>query len=105
MKTLLCFVCMTFGVACGATAKGGDKPTESKATTTVETKKSLVVEQRAGNLTDQMIRELRLNNYQSSKLRTINMDVVAKMQAIEDEFAGNQQLIEEKCKEVCAERD
>lgn len=67
--------------------------------------KAITVESRASNLSDQMIRELRLNNYQSNKVREINMDVIAKMMAVEAEFAGNQELIDQKCKAICAERD
>ena len=67
--------------------------------------KSLTVESRANNLSDQMIRELRLNNYQSNKVREINMDVVAQMMAVESEYAGNQELIDQKCKAICGERD
>ncbi|MBC5773623.1 hypothetical protein H8S95_06075 [Pontibacter sp. KCTC 32443] len=67
--------------------------------------KSLTVENRANNLSDQMIRELRLNNYQSNKLREINLEVVAKMMAVEAEFKGNQELIDQKCKAICSERD
>lgn len=67
--------------------------------------KSLTVESRANNLSDQMIRDLRLNNFQSNKIRQINMDVVAQMVAVETEFKGNQELIEQKCKSICAQRD
>ena len=63
------------------------------------------VEVRADRLSNQMVRELRLNNYQATKVRTINADKVAKMAAIERKNAGNPTLIEEECNGVCKERD
>jgi hypothetical protein len=63
------------------------------------------VEARADRLSSQMVRDLRLNNYQANKLRAINAEKVAKMAAIERKNAGNPKLIEEECNGVCKERD
>ncbi|MCB2379155.1 hypothetical protein LGH70_16255 [Hymenobacter sp. BT635] len=63
------------------------------------------VQERAKRLSDQMARDLRLNGYQSSRLRAINEDKVAKMAAIEQRNAGNTRLIDEQCGAVCRERD
>jgi hypothetical protein len=63
------------------------------------------VQVRAKRLSDQMARDLRLNGYQSTKLRAINEDKVAKMAAIERKNAGNAKLIDEQCGLVCKERD
>ncbi|HEX8429398.1 hypothetical protein [Hymenobacter sp.] len=63
------------------------------------------VQERAKSLSDQMARDLRLNGYQSTRLRAINEDKVAKMAAIEQRNAGNNQLITQQCDEVCKERD
>ena len=63
------------------------------------------VQDRAKRLSDQMARDLRLNGYQTSRLRAINDDKVAKMAAIEQRHAGNQKLINEQCDAVCKERD
>ncbi|SHI86579.1 hypothetical protein SAMN02745146_1741 [Hymenobacter daecheongensis DSM 21074] len=63
------------------------------------------VQVRAKRLSDQMARDLRLNGYQSSKLRAINEDKVAKMAAIERRNAGDAKLIDEQCGAVCKERD
>ncbi|AYA36721.1 hypothetical protein D3Y59_06420 [Hymenobacter oligotrophus] len=68
-------------------------------------KKNPVVQQRAERLSNQMARELRLNNYQTTRLRAINDDKVAKMAAIETRYAGNSKLIDEQCQGVCRERD
>jgi hypothetical protein len=63
------------------------------------------VQERAKSLSDQMARELRLNGYQTTRLRAINDDKIAKMAAIEQRNAGNQNLINEQCDAVCKERD
>jgi Skp family chaperone for outer membrane proteins len=63
------------------------------------------VAERADRLSNHMVRDLHLNNYQATKLRAINADKVAKMAAIERKNAGNQRLIDEECNGVCKERD
>jgi Skp family chaperone for outer membrane proteins len=63
------------------------------------------VAERADRLSNHMVRDLHLNNYQATKLRAINADKVAKMAAIERKNAGNQKLIDEECNGVCKERD
>jgi hypothetical protein len=90
MKKLLVMTLMVFGIVFGAAATGNV---------------ALLAEKRANHLTDQMIKELRLNNYQSNKVRAINLDVAAQITEIEQKFEGNEQLIAEKCKEVLAVRD
>jgi hypothetical protein len=90
MKKLLVMTLMVFGIVYGATATGNV---------------ALIAEKRANHLSDQMIKELRLNNYQSNKVRAINLDVAAQITEIEQKYEGNEQLIAEKCKEVLAVRD
>ena len=63
------------------------------------------VEVRANRLSNKMVRDLRLNNYQATKLRAINAEKIAKMAAIERKNAGNPKLIDEQCNGVCKERD
>lgn len=63
------------------------------------------VQQRAEHLTARMARQLRLNGYQSVRVRAINEDKVAKMTAIERKNAGNQTIIDQQCNGVCRERD
>ncbi|WP_439883412.1 hypothetical protein ACSX1A_09585 [Pontibacter sp. MBLB2868] len=104
MRKLLAMICMMFGSVCAVNASGTAK-TSGKKATKLDKKIALVAEKRADHLSDVMIRDLALNNYQSRKMREINQDVVAQKMAIEAEFAGNQELINQKCKEVCAERD
>lgn len=62
-------------------------------------------QQRANKLSDQMIRDLRLNNFQASRLRAINQDKVNKMVEIETRFAADPALADKNCKGVCKERD
>ncbi|WP_276496175.1 hypothetical protein [Pontibacter litorisediminis] len=94
MKKLLVMICMVFGCVFAAKATG-DKSSKLKA----------VAEARAQHLSDQMIKDLRLNNYQSRKIREINLQVAEQVTAIEAQYASNQQKVEELCKSVFAERD
>ncbi len=91
MKRLLVLTFATLSITFSAAANGNEKV--------------ITAETRANHLSDQMIRELRLNNFQSNKIREINLEVVAKMMAVEAEYKGNQELIEQKCKAICAVRD
>ncbi|MFT2008760.1 hypothetical protein ACMA1I_08810 [Pontibacter sp. 13R65] len=88
MKNLIVLTFLVFGIVFGAAATGNN-----------------LVEQRANNLSDKMIRELRLNNYQSAKVRAINLDKAAKMVAAEKAFAGNQEMLDKQYKAICSERD
>ncbi len=63
------------------------------------------VVERSEHLSERMVRDLRLNGYQATRLRTINSDVVTKMDAIERKNAGNPKLIDQECNGVCRERD
>lgn len=69
-----------------------------------ESKTSLAKE-RADRLSDQMIRELKLNNFQASRLRIINQEKISKMMQIEQNYAGNPALVDKNCLTVCRERD
>jgi len=60
---------------------------------------------RANRLSDQMIRELRLNNFQASRLRAINQDKINKMMAIESKYANDPATADKNCMGVCKERD
>ena len=60
---------------------------------------------RAEHLSTQMVRDLRLNGYQASRLRDINNDKVAKLDAIERQYAKEPQLIDEHTKTITKERD
>jgi hypothetical protein len=63
------------------------------------------VQARAARLSNQMVRDLRLNGYQATRLRAINEEKVAKMAAVERKNAGNPKLIDEECYGICKERD
>ncbi|RNI22497.1 hypothetical protein [Rufibacter latericius] len=62
-------------------------------------------EQRAKNLSDKMIRELQLNNYQSRKLREMNLANAQKMVDFETKYANNPAELERCINGVCKERD
>lgn len=64
-----------------------------------------IAKERADRLSDQMIRELRLNNFQANRLRTINQEKVNKMMAIEQKYASDPALVDKNCKGICRERD
>lgn len=102
MKRILVMICMMFGSTLATKATGNKfatKPTGGKPTT------KALASARAKHLSDEMIRGLQLNNYQSSKIRDINLQVAEQITAIEQEHAGNQAKIDALSKEVYAKRD
>ena len=76
-----------------ATKAPGDKSSKTLASS------------RAKHLSDQMIRGLQLNNYQSGKIREINLKVAEQITAIEENHAGDQAKIDALSKEVYSQRD
>jgi hypothetical protein len=92
-------------LAAAITVQAQQKPSLAPADKTQMSPRLNPVQERAKRLSDQMARELRLNGYQTTRLRAINEDKVAKMAAIEQHNAGNQRLINEQCDAVCKERD
>ena len=90
MKKLAVIACMVFGCVFAAAAQ--DAP-------------GITAQERANNLSNQMIRDLALNNYQSKKVKEINIDVAKQMLAIELDYAGDDAKIEALCKSVCDVRD
>lgn len=65
----------------------------------------LTAEKRAQHLSDKMIEDLRLNNYQSRRLRDLNLDLMNKIIAIETKYANNAVLTEEKYQDAYRERN
>jgi hypothetical protein len=63
------------------------------------------VEARAEHLSNTMVRDLHLNNYQATKLRAINADKTAKLDALERQYAQNSAQLEQQSKAVVRERD
>ncbi|GEO04657.1 hypothetical protein AAE02nite_23210 [Adhaeribacter aerolatus] len=89
MKKIIVMSCLVFASAFSAIAQ------DNKGTAT----------ERANRLTDRMIQELKLNNFQANRLRAINQEKVNKMMDIEQKFAGNDALVDKNCLGVCKERD
>jgi hypothetical protein len=90
-------------------AKPGSKTksSSSRSVTSERTssKKAAIAKDRADHLSDQMITKLKLNNYQSNKIRQINLDKISKMMDIEEQYGSDPQMVESKCKGVCDQRD
>lgn len=91
MKKILITACFALFSAISVMAQNGSKAELAK--------------QRADRLSDQMIQELRLNNFQAKRLREINQEKVSKMMAIEQKYANDPALVEKNCLGVCRERD
>jgi hypothetical protein len=61
--------------------------------------------ERAKRLSDKMIQDLRLNNYQASRIRAINEEKVNQMMQVERQYAANPELVDKTCKGICKQRD
>ncbi|MCR5889608.1 hypothetical protein LRS06_17880 [Hymenobacter sp. J193] len=106
MRHTLAFTALLLAsVATGAQAQQNNQLATRQDKTQTTPRLNPVVAERADRLSDQMVRQLRLNGYQASRLRSINEDKIAKMAAIEQKHAGNTKLIDEQCQGVCKERD
>jgi len=60
---------------------------------------------RAEYLSIQMTRDLRLNGYQSARLRAINSDKIAKLESAERQYAKNPDQLDQQAKAIARERD
>ena len=63
------------------------------------------VSDRAEHLSEQMARDLRLNGYQSARLRAINQDKVAKLEAAERQYATDPTQLDQHAQAIGHERD
>lgn len=63
------------------------------------------VSERAEHLSEQMARDLRLNGYQSARLRAINHDKVSKLEAAERQYATNPTQLDQQAQAIGQERD
>jgi hypothetical protein len=91
----------------GKTTGKGTEKVASKGETATKTgsaKKSLSAVERANHLTDEMIQDLKLSNYQARELRKINQEKVNRMMAIEA-AGGDASNVDNECKGVCKDRD
>jgi hypothetical protein len=60
---------------------------------------------RAEYLSNQMTRDLRLNGYQSTRLRAINADKIGKLEAAERQYAKDPAQLDKQAKAISQERD
>ena len=88
MKKIIIMSCLGFVTAFSSIAQDNSRSSE-----------------RAKRLSDKMIQDLRLNNYQASRIRAINQEKVNQMMEIERKYAGNPELVDKTCKGICKERD
>jgi hypothetical protein len=88
MKKIIIMTCLGFAISLSGMAQDISKGSE-----------------RAKRLSDQMIRDLRLNNYQASRIRAINQEKVNKMMEAERKFASNPELVDKTCLGICKQRD
>jgi hypothetical protein len=88
MKKIIIMSCLGFVTAFSSIAQDNSRSSE-----------------RAKRLSDKMIQDLRLNNYQASRIRAINQEKVNQMMEIERKYAGNPELVDKNCKGVCKQRD
>ena len=63
------------------------------------------VSERAEHLSDQMARDLRLNGYQSARLRAINQDKISKLEAVEHQYAKDPTQLAQHTSAITRERD
>lgn len=91
MKKIIIMSCLSFATAFSSIAQDNNKSIKSS--------------ERANHLSDQMIRDLRLNNYQANRIRAINQQAVNEMMAAERQYAANPELVDKTCKGICKERD
>ncbi|WP_115564351.1 hypothetical protein [Pontibacter diazotrophicus] len=101
MKKILVMACMMFGSTLATNATGTKMATKAPGDKSSKT----LASSRAKHLSDQMIRGLHLNNYQSEKIREINLKVAEQITAIEEENAGDQSKIDALSNKVYAQRD
>lgn len=86
------------------TGKTTEKVVTKATGKTGTAKKSLSAVERANHLTDEMIRDLKLSNYQARELRKINQEKVNRMMAIEA-AGGDASNVDNECRGVCKDRD
>ncbi len=60
---------------------------------------------RANRLTDRMAQHLKLNNYQTSRLRTLNRERARRMYELEHQAGVDPRKIDEDCQGVCREQE
>ena len=61
--------------------------------------------ERAEHLSEQMARDLRLNGYQSARLRAINHDKIGKLAAAERQYATDPAQLNQHAQAIAHERD
>lgn len=105
MKLKLAFAALLLSAPAAPALAQASSATVTERDQTQSSPRLNPVQERANRLSSRMASQLRLNGYQSARVRAINEDKATKMAAIERKNAGNQKLIDQQCNEVCRERD
>lgn len=114
MKQLALTSFMSLGLVFGSAASGSTlagTAAGSKTKRTSETRRAEnermeeQARERADQMTNAMIRDLQLNNYQAKKIREINLAKVREMMQLEAQYANEPELASEKCLGACNARD
>ena len=97
-------VLLTSALATAATAQTLPAPTAVQDKTQPSPRLN-PLQARAARLSDQMVRDLRLNGYQATRLRAINEEKIAKLEANQRQNAADAKLLQQQNAAVYRERD
>ncbi|MBC7446543.1 MAG: hypothetical protein H7330_00615 [Hymenobacteraceae bacterium] len=106
MKSALLAVCLS-ALTIGSAVAQPTAPASEKKLLAVVTNSRADAEAiaRANRLTDRMAQHLRLNNYQTSRLRKLNREQARQMYALEHRPGVAPQKTDEDCRGLCREQE
>lgn len=106
MKLAFLVFCLSAWSLGGATAQPTAPQSEKKLLAVVTTNRAdAEAIARANRLTTRMAYHLRLNNYQTSRLRTLNRDKARRMYELEHQAGADPRKIDTDCQGVCREQE
>ena len=90
MKNILMTLSLVLGLMFSAAAQTDQKP---------------LANERTGYITEQMIKDLKLNNFQAARMRAINQSVITRFMTAEQQYASDPVAQDKACKGICQQRD
>ncbi len=110
MKFALFVLCLSTLPLTGALAQtsqpGASAPSEKKLLAVVTSSRAdAEAVARANRLTNRMAQELRLNNYQTARLRTLNRQKAQRMFELERQKGADPKKIDDDCQGVCRQQE